>query len=44
MILDNNFWYFEQALSKSFVDMIIKICEKEKKKQAEIDIEKRTYH
>jgi PKHD-type hydroxylase len=40
MILDNNFWYFEQALSKSFVDMIIEICEKEKKKQAEIDVEK----
>jgi len=38
MILDNNYWYFEKALSQSTVNMIIDICEKEKKKQAEVNV------
>lgn len=38
MILDNNYWYFEKALSQSTVNMIINICEKEKKKQAEVNV------
>tara|TARA_R100001460_G_scaffold89539_1_gene131069 strand:- start:103 stop:690 length:588 start_codon:yes stop_codon:yes gene_type:complete len=37
MILKNHYWYFDKAISKDFINMIINICEKKNKKQAQID-------
>lgn len=39
MIVNHHYWYFKQALSQSFVDMIIKICEKEKKNEAKVNVD-----
>jgi len=40
VILKNHYWYFKKEISTAHINKIIKICEKQKKQDAEINNEK----